>query len=154
MSCLKEKFDRLHAAYPPEMASSLVLPLLHLMQEEKGHLTESDALYIADYLDLPAMQVKEALTWYTMFHRAPVGRHVVKVCRNIACSLMGAERLMEYLVAKLGVREGETTADGRFTLLAVECLASCGTAPAMQVNDAYHEELTEEKIDRILEGLL
>lgn len=154
MSCLKDRFDQLRAAYPAEMASSLVLPLLHLMQEEKGHLTESDALSIADYLGVPAMQVKEALTWYTMFHRKPVGRHVIKVCRNIACSLMGAERLIEHLTEKLGVGEGETTADGRFTLLAVECLASCGTAPAMQVNDTYHEGLTEEKIDRILEGYL
>ena len=153
MSCLKERFDRLRAAYPAEMASSLVLPLLHLMQREKGHLTESDALHIADYLGVPAMQVKEALTWYTMFHRKPVGRHVIKVCRNIACSLMGAERLLGHLTARLGIGEGETTADGRFTLLAVECLASCGTAPAMQVNDTYHEGLTEEKIDRILEEL-
>ncbi|WP_298269985.1 NADH-quinone oxidoreductase subunit NuoE [Geobacter sp.] len=153
MSCLNERFDRLRAAYPAEMASSLVLPLLHLMQQEKGHLTESDALHIADYLGVPAMQVKEALTWYTMFHRRPVGRHVIKVCRNIACSLMGAERLLGHLTARLGIGEGETTADGRFTLLAVECLASCGTAPAMQVNDTYHEGLTEEKIDRILEEL-
>ena len=153
MSCLNERFDRLRAAYPAEMASSLVLPLLHLMQQEKGHLTESDALHIADYLGVPAMQVKEAFTWYTMFHRRPVGRHVVKVCRNIACSLMGAERLIGHLTAKLGIGEGETTADGRFTLLVVECLASCGTAPAMQVNDTYHEGLTEEKIDRILEEL-
>lgn len=153
MSCMKEKFDRLAAIYPAEMRSSLVLPLLHLMLKEKGHLTESDAVFIADYLGVPAMQVKEALTWYTMFHRKPVGRHVVKVCRNIACSLLGAERLIEHLKGKLGIGEGETTADGRFTLLTVECLASCGTAPAMQVNDTYHEELDEEKIDHLLKEL-
>lgn len=153
MSCLKEKFDRLRCTYPAEMNSSLVLPLLQLMQEEKGHLTESDALFIADYLGVPEMQVKEALTWYSMLYRQPVGRHVIKVCRNIACSLLGAERLMEHLKAKLGIGEGETTADGRFTLLTVECLASCGTAPAMQVNDTYHERLNEAEIDRILQGL-
>jgi NADH-quinone oxidoreductase subunit E len=153
MSCLTDRFDKLTATYPAGMRSSLVLPLLHLMQEEKGHLTEADAIFIAEYLGVPAMQVKEALTWYSMFHRQPVGRHVVKVCRNIACSLMGAERLIGYLTKKLGIKEGETTADGRFTLLAVECLASCGTAPAMQVNDTYHERLTEEKIDRILKEL-
>lgn len=153
MSCLTDKFDRLRVTYPADMKSSLVLPLLHLMQREKGHLTEGDAIFIADYLGVPAMQVKEALTWYTMFHRKPVGKHVVKVCRNIACSLMGAERLIQYLEKKLGIAEGETTADGRFTLLAVECIASCGTAPAMQVNDTYHEQLTEDKIDLILKEL-
>jgi NADH-quinone oxidoreductase subunit E len=153
MSCLTDKFNRLRRTYPAEMTSSLVLPLLQLMQEEKGHLTESDALFIADYLGVPEMQVKEALTWYSMLYRQPVGRHVIKVCRNIACSLLGAERLMEHLKAKLGIREGETTADGRITLLAVECLASCGTAPAMQVNDTYHERLSEAGIDRILQEL-
>jgi len=153
MSCLTDKFDLLRSTYPAEMASSLVLPLLHLMQQEKGHLTESDARFIADYLGVPVMQVQEALCWYTMFHRQPTGRHVIKVCRNIACSLLGAERLLEYLKAKLGVAEGETTADGRFTLLTVECLAACGTAPAMQVNDTYHEQLSEAAIDRILEEL-
>lgn len=153
MSCLTEKFDDLRRSYPDEMTSSLVLPLLYLMQEEKGHLTESDALFIADYLDIPAMQVKEALGWYTMFHKEPVGRHVIKVCRNIACSLLGAERLLQHLEQALGIRAGETTADGRFTLLSVECLASCGTAPAMQVNDDYHEQLDETMIDRILKEL-
>lgn len=153
MSCLTDKFDRLRATYPAEMKSSLVLPLLHLMLREKGHLTESDAIFIADYLEVPPMQVKEALTWYTMLHRKPVGKHVIKVCRNIACSLMGAERIIEYLQVKLGIGAGETTADGRFTLLAVECLASCGTAPAMQVNDTYHENLDEAKIDHILKEL-
>jgi NADH-quinone oxidoreductase subunit E len=171
MSCLKEEFDRLtnagpeeqaallerfaelRAGYPAEMASSLVLPFLQLIQEAKGHLTERDAVFIADYLGVPAMQVVEALTWYTMLYREPVGLHVIKVCRNIACSLMGAGRLLGYLERKLGVRQGGTTADGRFTLLAVECLASCGTAPAMQVNDTYHERLTEARIDEILKEL-
>ncbi|MBI1921900.1 MAG: NAD(P)H-dependent oxidoreductase subunit E [Geobacter sp.] len=153
MSCLTDKFDRLRATYPPEMNSSLVLPLLHLMLREKGHLTESDAIFIADYLGVPAMQVKEALTWYTMLHRKPVGKHVIKVCRNIACSLMGAERIIDYLKQKLGIEAGETTPDGRFTLLLVECLASCGTAPAMQVSDTYHENLDEARIDHILKEL-
>ncbi|NIQ95302.1 MAG: NADH-quinone oxidoreductase, partial [Desulfuromonadales bacterium] len=119
MSCLTDKFDKLRATYPEEMTSSLVLPLLQLMQEEKGHLTESDALFISGYLDVPPMQVKEALSWYTMLYKEPVGRHVIKVCRNIACSLLGAERLIGHLKRRLGVGPGETTADGRFTLLEV-----------------------------------
>lgn len=153
MTGLTEKFDELRRAYPEDMKSSLVLPLLHCMQEEKGHLTESDAVYVADYLGVPAMQVVEVLSWYTMFRRKALGRHVIKVCRNISCSLRGAERLIDYLQAKLGVAVGETTADGRFTLLLVECLASCGTAPAMQVNDTYHEKLDEHKIDQVLQEL-
>lgn len=153
MSCMKEKFDRLRKTYPTEMSSSLVLPLLQLMQEEKGHLTESDAVFIADYLDVPKMQVKEALTWYSMLYRQPVGKHVVKVCRNIACSLNGAERVLAHIEKKLGINAGETTTDGQFTLLTVECLASCGTAPMMQVDDTYHEKLNETSIDQILEAL-
>jgi NADH-quinone oxidoreductase subunit E len=153
MSCITEKFDRLRKTYPEEMTSSLVLPLLQLMQEEKGHLTESDASFIADYLDVPHMQVKEALTWYSMLYRQPVGQHVVKVCRNIACSLNGAERILAYLQEKLEVKVGETTTDGKFSLLAVECLASCGTAPMMQVDDTYYENLTEAAVDEILEAL-
>ena len=153
MSCLTDKFDELRKIYPEEIKSSMVLPLLQLTLKEKGHLTESDALFIAEYLDVPAMQVKEALTWYSMLYRTPMGRNVVKVCRSISCALCGEERLIEHLTRKLGVKPGETTHDGKFTLLEVECLASCGTAPVMQVNDTYHEQLTEEKIDRILEEL-
>lgn len=153
MNCIEEKFAQLRATYPKELNSSLVMPFLRIMLDEKKHLTESDAVYIADYLGLPSMQVKEALTWYTMFYRQPVGKHVIKVCRNIACSLMGAERIIDHLSTKLGIKPGETTPDGRFTLLLVECLASCGTAPAMQIDDDYHEQLTEAKIDQILKGL-
>lgn len=153
MSCIEEKFAKLRADYPVEMNSSLVMPFLRIMLDEKKHLGESDAVFIATYLDLPPMQVKEALTWYTMFYREPVGKHVIKVCRNIACSLMGAERIIDHISQKLGIKPGETTPDGRFTLLLVECLASCGTAPAMQIDDDYHEQLTEAKIDQILKGL-
>jgi NADH-quinone oxidoreductase subunit E len=153
MSCIEEKFAKLAATCPQELNSSLVMPFLRIMLDAKKSLCESDAVYIADYLGLPAMQVKEALTWYSMFYRHPVGIHVIKVCRNIACSLMGAERIIDYLSTKLGIKPGETTPDGRFTLLLVECLASCGTAPAMQIDDTYHEQLTEAKIDQILKGL-
>lgn len=153
MSCLTDKFDQLTNTYPPEMRSSLVLPLLHMMLAEKKHLGESDAVFIADYLGVPHMQVKEALTWYTMLYRQPVGKHVIKICRTISCSLMGAERLINHLEKKLGIKAGETTADGKYTLITVECLASCGTAPAMQINETYHENLTEAKIDQILKEL-
>jgi NADH-quinone oxidoreductase subunit E len=150
---LLEQFDALRREYPPEMKTSLVLPLLHCLQDAQGYVTEEDAVAIAQYIGMPSMQVIEALTWYTMFERAPQGRHVIKICRNIACSLRGSERIIAHLQQRLGISVGETTADGRFTLKTVECLASCGTAPAMQVNRTYHEQLDEAKLDRILESL-
>ena len=150
---LKPKFDALRADYPADMAPSLVLPLLHCVQEARGWVPEDDARAIAAYLGVPEVQVMEARTWYSMFERAPTGRHVLKVCRNIACSLRGAEGLLDHLQSKLGIRVGETTPDGKFTLQAVECLASCGTAPAMQVNRTYHEQLDNAAVDRILESL-
>ena len=153
MSALIEKFDRVKAGYPREMQASLVVPLLMLVQEEKGYVEPDDARTVADYAAVPLSQVLEALSWYGMLFREPVGRHVIKVCRNIACSLRGSDRMLRHLEARLGVKAGETTADGKFTLITVECLASCGPAPAMQVGDTYHEELSEAKIDGILERL-
>lgn len=150
---LRAAFDALRADYPPEMKTSLVLPLLHAVQDANGFVTQDDAEAIADYIGMPAMQVIEALTWYTMFERQPTGRHVIRLCRNIACSLRGSERLLAHLKSTLGIGVGETTPDGRFTLQTVECLASCGTSPAMQVNRTYHENLDEAKIDRILGAL-
>ena len=150
---LLAQFDAIRRRYPPEMKTSLVLPLLHCVQDAQGHVTEADAVAIAGYIGMPAIQVVEALTWYSMFDREPQGRYVIKVCRNIACSLRGSERVVAHLQKKLGIGVGETTADGRFTLRTVECLASCGTAPAMQVNRSYHEQLDEAKLDQILEAL-
>jgi NADH-quinone oxidoreductase subunit E len=152
-SALLEQFDRLRGTYPPGMSASLVLPLLQIVQQQKGHVTADDARFVADYAGVPPMQVMEALSWYTMLHRQPVGRHVVKLCRNIACALRGSDRLLAHVEKRLGVSPGSTTADGRCTFLTVECLASCGTAPVMQVDETYHEELDEAKIDRILEEL-
>jgi NADH-quinone oxidoreductase subunit E len=146
----RARFDALRQQYPPEATASLVLPLLHSVQDEQGWIAAADAVAIAGYLSLPVAQVIEALTWYSMFERAPTGRHVVKVCRNVACTLRGAERIVAHLQHRLGIAPGETTADGRYTLRTVECLASCGTAPAMQVGRTYHENLDEAAVDRIL----
>jgi len=147
------QFDRLRATYPPQMGPSLVLPLLQTVQQHKGHVTAADAKFVAAYAGVPPAQAIEALSWYTMLHRQPVGRHVVKVCRNIACALRGSDRLLAHIENKLGVAPGGTTADRRFTFLAVECLASCGTAPVMQVDDTYHEQLDEAEVDRVLDEL-
>jgi NADH-quinone oxidoreductase subunit E len=153
MSDIRKKFEELAPAYPAGMETSLVLPLLHFVQKQNGRVTPADAAAVADCTGVPDIQVTEAMTWYTMFRREPSGRHVVKVCRNIACSLRGAERIVDHLRKRLGIDVGETSADGRFTLLTVECLASCGTAPAMQVGDTYHENLDEAEVDRVLTGL-
>jgi NADH-quinone oxidoreductase subunit E len=130
-----------------------VLPLLHCVQDEQGWIGAPDAVAIAEYLGLPAAQVLEALAWYSMFERVPTGRHVIKVCRNVACSLRGSERIVAHLQRRLGIAPGQTTPDGRYTLRTVECLASCGTAPAMQVGRTYHENLDESAVDRILAEL-
>lgn len=150
---LRARFDAIRAEYPEEMKTSLVLPLLYCLQKERGWLSEADAALVADYIGMPVMPVVEALRWYTMFDKQPVGKHVVKVCRNIACALRGSEDLIAHLQQTLGIKVGETTADGRITLQAVECLASCGTAPAMQINDTYHENLSPAKADAIIGGL-
>ena len=150
---LREQFDRLRSGYPSQMNASLVLPLLQIVQQRKGHVTPADAHFVADYAGVPRAQAIEALSWYTMLHRQPVGRHVVKICRNIACALRGSDRLLAHVGKKLGVAPGGTTVDGRITFLAVECLASCGTAPVMQVDETYHEQLDESMVDRVLQEL-
>ena len=152
-SGLREQFDRLGGTYPRQMSASLVLPLLQIVQQQKGHVTTADARFVADYAGVPRAQAIEALSWYTMLYRQPVGRHVVKVCRNIACALRGSDRLLAHVEKTLGVAPGGTTVDGRITFLAVECLASCGTAPVMQVDETYHEQLDESAVDRVLEEL-
>ena len=153
MRHLIPEFDKLKRRYPAGFESSLVLPLLHFAQQEKGWISEEDASAIAECTGVARIQVTEALSWYTMLRRQKAGRHVIKVCRNISCSLRGAERVIDQLRERLGIEVGETSADGRFTLLTVECLASCGTAPAMQIGDTYHENLDAAALERILAEL-
>jgi NADH-quinone oxidoreductase subunit E len=132
---------------------SALIPVLHLAQDEFGWLSTEVMDYVAGLLELPPARVYGVATFYTMFNKKPVGRWHVQVCTNISCSLLGAEHVLEHISGKLGIKEGETTPDDRFTLSTVECLGSCGTAPVMQINDEYYENLTEEKIDGILEDL-
>ncbi len=136
----------------PERQSGL-LPALYIVQEARGHLDQQAMIDIGEFFDLNPMQVREVASFYTMFNQHPVGKHHLQVCRSVSCYVMGANPLIEHLRQRLGIEPGQTTADGRFTLSAVECLGSCGTAPAMQVNEDYHEDLTEEKLDQLLAGL-
>lgn len=155
MSALSEKtlkkIDEVLKKYPTKR--SAVLPSLFLAQEEHGHLTKEAMAEIAKLLCIPPVQVYESATFYTMYNKKPVGRHHIQVCTNLSCSLLGAEHVVQYISGKIGVPSGKTTSDDKFTLSTVECLGSCGTAPMMQIGDEYYEDLTEEKIDNILDGL-
>ncbi len=137
--------------YP--QARSALLPALEIAQREAGYLSPQVLREVALLMDLPPVEVASVASFYTMLYRRPVGKHVIQVCTNISCSLMGAEHIVDVLRKKLGIEVGETTPDGRFTLLTVECLGSCGTAPMMQVDDTYYENLTEERLDAILAEL-
>jgi NADH-quinone oxidoreductase subunit E len=148
----KSEILRIRDEYPD--AESALLPALHLAQQDFGGWLPKQAFdEVAEVMELPSVYVASAASFYSMLNRENVGRHLVQVCTNIACSLLGAEHLLEYIGRKLGIEPGETTPDGRFTLLEVECLGSCGTAPMMQIDDRYYEDLTETKIDQILDDL-
>ena len=148
----KAQIQTIRDEYPD--AQSALLPALYLAQQDfGGWLPEGAFDEVAAVMDLPPTLVSSAATFYTMFNKNPVGEHLIQVCTNISCSLLGAEHLIGYIGRKLGIQPGETTQDQKFTLLEVECLGSCGTAPMMQVDDAYYENLTEEKVDRILADL-
>ncbi len=148
----KERIVQLKSRYP--QSKSALLPALHLAQREHdGWLSDEVLAEVAQVMGLPPAEVRSVASFYTMFNRRPVGKHLVQVCTNLSCSLLGADHIVEHLKRKLGIEVGETTPDGLFTLLEVECLGSCGTAPMMQVDDVYHEDLTEEKIDQILADL-
>jgi len=146
-----KKIEELQKKYPTKR--SVVLPALHIAQEEKGYVTKEAMAQIAKMLDVPPVQVYESATFYTMYNKEPVGRFHIQVCANLSCSLMGADHIIEYIASKLGIDVSETSSDGKFTLSTVECLGSCGTAPMMQINDEYYEDLNEKKIDQIIEGL-
>jgi NADH-quinone oxidoreductase subunit E len=147
----RREFDRLLTRYPDREAA--ILPALYLAQKEFGYVSDEAIVYVAELLGVTPARIEGVATFYTMYNRKPVGKYHVQICRNISCSLLGAEHLIEHVSKKLGIRPGETTPDGKFTLTKAECLGSCGTAPVMQVNDDYHENLTEESIDALLDRL-
>lgn len=147
----RRELEAILSRYPNREAA--ILPALHLAQKEFGYVSDEAIVCVADFLGFTPARIEGVATFYTMYNRKPVGRYHVQICRNISCSLMGAEHLIEHVSRKLGIRPGETTPDGKFTLSKAECLGSCGTAPVMQVNDDYHEDLTEDKIDALLDRL-
>jgi NADH-quinone oxidoreductase subunit E len=153
MKHLIPEFEALRVRFPAGFESSLVLPCLRRIQEDRGYVADADIDALVDYLGVPRIQIEEVLSFYGQFRRQPVGRWHIQACHNVSCSLMGAERIVDHLTQRLGVAPGQTTSDGRFTLSTVECLASCGTAPVVMVNETYHENISPEKIDALLESL-
>lgn len=147
----RRELEAILSRYPDKEAA--ILPALYLAQREFGYLSDEAIVYVAGLLGFTPARIEGVATFYTMFNRKPVGKYHLQICRNISCSLLGAEHLIEHVSKKLGIRPGKTTPDGKFTLSEVECLGSCGTAPVLQLNDDYHEDLTEEKIDALLDRL-
>jgi len=139
------------ARYPRR--KSAILPALTIAYRQVGHLNDDIYREISRAIGIPTLEIAEAATFYTMFPKEPVGKYLIQVCHNISCSLLGADSLIAYLEDKLGISKGETTSDGLFTLISVECLGSCATAPMMQINHDYYENLTPESVDSILEQL-
>lgn len=148
----REMIDHWIAKYPADQKQSAVMAALMTVQEEHGHLTPELMDAVAAYLEMPPIAVYEVASFYTMYEHKPCGRHVVNVCTNISCKLRGADAIVDHLEHKLGIRLGETTSDGQFTLRSVECLGACVNAPMMQVNKTYHENLTLENIDAVMES--
>lgn len=146
-----QELDRWIAKYPPEQKQSAVMRALMLVQEEQGYLTSNAMDAVADYLDMPAIAVYEVATFYSMYEQKPVGRHAINVCTNISCKLRDSAAIVKRLEKLLSIKLGETTADGRFTLRPVECLGACVNAPMMQINKDYHENLTTDTLDVILD---
>ena len=147
----KAKFDEILPRYPIKRAA--IMPTLWLAQEEFGWLSTEVLAYVAELLELAPTFVASVASFYTMYYKKPMGRHHVQVCTNLSCALVGADRIVDCLRSRLGIGVGETSPDGRFSLSVVECLASCGTAPMMQINDDYLENLTPESAVAIIDRL-
>ncbi|MCD9015002.1 NADH-quinone oxidoreductase subunit NuoE [Parachryseolinea silvisoli] len=146
--------QRIIKRYPEGRQKSALLPLLHVAQAEfDGWLSPETMDYVASLLNIKPIEVYEVASFYTMYNLKPVGKCLIEVCRTGPCWLRGADDIVEHFEKKLGIKEGETTADGVFTLKTVECLGSCGTAPMLQCGSDYYENLTTEKVDTLIEKL-
>lgn len=145
------KYRDLLTRYPQRQAA--LLPTLWLAQQEFGWLSEEALAYVADLMELPAARVAGVASFYTMYYKQPVGKYHLQVCRTLSCALRGSNDITGCIEKHLGIKVGETTADGKFTLSEVECLASCGTAPMLQLNEDYVENLTVESTIELLEKL-
>jgi NADH-quinone oxidoreductase subunit E len=150
----RAEIDQWVAKYPADRKESACMPALRILQDQNGGWLTNDLMdAVAEYLGMPAIAVYEVATFYSMYELKPVGRHKICVCTNISCLLCGSEDVVSHLNEKLGINFGEVTEDGKFSLKEVECLGACVGAPMMQIGCDYHENLTPEKIDAILDSL-
>jgi NADH-quinone oxidoreductase subunit E len=139
------------AKYPPERSRSALIPLLFVVQRERGGWIDNPGVnFLAQFLKLEVTDIWEVATFYSMFNLRPIGRHHIQICKTLSCKIMGEPEITDHICSKLGIHPGETTEDGKFSVSLVECLGSCGTAPMMQIGSDYHEDLTTEKVDEIL----
>jgi len=145
----KQRMRDLAARYP--VARSAVMPALYIAQQEEGYITQDGLQAVAEAIGLTVDDVESVATFYTMYYQQPPGKKVIKVCTSISCYLRNCDTLVDHLEKRLGIKRGETTADGNFTLMTAECLASCGTAPVMQVNDEFVENVTLEMSDALVD---
>jgi NADH-quinone oxidoreductase subunit E len=151
---VRKEIDHWIAKYPEDQKQSAVMAALRIVQEQNGgYLTDELMDAVAEYLEMPRIAVYEVATFYSMYEHKPVGRHKICVCNSVSCLLNGSEEVLEYLQTKLGIGLGEVTADGKFSIKEVECLGACIGAPAVMIGKDYHEHLTPEKIDKLLDEL-
>jgi len=151
---IMDKIRQIMARYPQGKQKSAVIPILHIAQEENGgHLSPDVMDYIAELLEIQPIEVYEVATFYSQFYLEKQGKYVIELCQTASCAICGGEDILDYLKEKLNINVGETTADGLFTLKAVECLGGCGYAPVMQVNTEFYEFLDRNKIDKLIEEL-
>ena len=148
------KVKEIVARYPADQRASAIMPVLWLAQERFRFLSQEAIDLIARSIDVPPAEVAAVASFYTMYHLEPVGKYVIQMCCTLSCSIMGAERVFAHMERRLGIKAGETTPDGKFTLKKVECLAACGYAPMLQINERkFDERLDEAAVDRLLDGL-
>jgi NADH-quinone oxidoreductase subunit E len=147
------KFDEIVARYPPDQRKSAILYALYLVQNQQGYITGASMRHVAEQIRCTPADVEDVVSYYTMFYTKPVGKYILNVCRTLSCALLGAERVTEELSAKLGIVPGQTTADGLFTLMEVECLGACDRAPVVMVNDDWHERLAPEQAGQFVEDI-
>jgi NADH-quinone oxidoreductase subunit E len=147
----QKKIEELRKHYPT--AQALVLPVLWMIQEQEGYISEESMKYAGTLLNIPYGHILGVVTFYTMLQKKTVGKHHIEVCTNVSCMLRGSGKILEHIEKRLGITAGEISQDKKWTLTEAECLGSCGTAPMLAIGDEYYENLTLEKIDKLLDAL-